>query len=107
MGGLISLYALVKYPNVFGGAGVFSPAFWTAPQIYTDVANIKWQKNLHIYFYAGEKESNIMVADMKKMSDIITQKKCCNTQTVTFPLGQHNEKYWREEFDDFYRWIMQ
>ncbi|MEP6513996.1 MAG: alpha/beta hydrolase-fold protein, partial [Parafilimonas sp.] len=107
MGGLISLYALLQYPDVFGGAGIFSPSFWIAPQLYNDVTNAKWQKNLRIYFYAGEKESNTMVSDTQKMFDIINQKKCCNLENVTFPLGQHNEKYWREEFDDFYRWIMQ
>ena len=32
MGGLISMYALLKYPKVFGGAGVFSPAFWVGPK---------------------------------------------------------------------------
>ena len=37
MGGLISLYATLKYPKVFGVAGVFSPAFWLAPQIFTDI----------------------------------------------------------------------
>src|SRR5438132_769367 len=31
MGGLISLYAALKYPDVFGRVGVFSPAFWVAP----------------------------------------------------------------------------
>ncbi len=30
MGGLISLYAVIKYPHVYGAAGIFSPAFWTA-----------------------------------------------------------------------------
>ena len=33
MGGLISFYAILKYPKVFGGAGVFSPAFWITPQL--------------------------------------------------------------------------
>ncbi len=28
MGGLISMYAVLKYPKLFGGAGVFSPSFW-------------------------------------------------------------------------------
>ncbi len=105
MGGLISMYALVKYPEVFGGAGIFSPAFWIAPQIYTDVANAKWQKNFQIYFYAGEKESDRMIIDMQRMFNIIKQKNCCRIEKVTFPLGQHNEKYWRDEFDDFYRWL--
>lgn len=105
MGGLISMYALVEYPNVFGGAGVFSPAFWISPQLYNDVTNAKWQKSLQIYFYAGEKESNRMVLDMQRMYNIIKQKNCCRIDDITFPLGQHNEKYWRDEFDDFYRWL--
>ena len=55
MGALISMYALVDYPDVFGGAGIFSPAFWIAPQIYTDVAKTQLKKQPKIYFYAGEK----------------------------------------------------
>jgi len=106
MGGLISLYALVEYPDVFGSAGIFSPAFWLTPQLYTDVANVKWQKKFHIYFYAGQKERASMIRDMQKMFNIIKDKNCCEMQDVTFPLGQHNEKYWREEFDDFYRWLV-
>ncbi len=105
MGGLISMYALVAYPNVFGGAGIFSPSFWIAPQICADVANVKWQKKFQIYLYAGKKESNTMVIDMERMFKIINQKNCCSVLDVTFPLGQHNEKYWRDEFDDFYRWL--
>ncbi len=105
MGALISMYALVQYPNVFGGAAVFSPSFWIAPEIYTDVTNAKWQNTFQIYFYAGQKESNRMVIDMQRMFNIIKQKNCCRAENVTFPLGQHNEKYWRDEFDDFYRWL--
>jgi predicted alpha/beta superfamily hydrolase len=105
MGGLISMYALVAYPNIFGGAAIFSPSFWIAPEIYTDVTNAKWQKSFQIYFYAGKKESNRMVIDMQRMFNIIKQKNCCRLDDVTFPLGEHNEKYWRDEFDDFYRWL--
>lgn len=107
MGGLISMYAMIQYPDVFGGAGIFSPSFWIAPKIFTDAANIIWQKKLYFYFYAGEKESLSMVRDMKKMFDIVHSKNCCDMQFITFPLGQHNEKYWRQEFPDFYSWIIQ
>jgi alpha-glucosidase len=34
LGGLISYYAVLKYPEVFGKAGVFSPAFWINPEIF-------------------------------------------------------------------------
>ena len=37
MGGLISMYAVLEYPKIFGGAGVFSPAFWVRPKIFDDI----------------------------------------------------------------------
>jgi enterochelin esterase-like enzyme len=46
MGGLISLYALVKYPDVFGTAGIFSPAFWIVPEMYPMVEKAQWKTSL-------------------------------------------------------------
>ena len=60
MGGLISFYAILKYPKVFGGAGVFSPAFWITPQLkHIDPGKAKKVKG-KIYFYAGQQESETM-----------------------------------------------
>src|ERR1700680_1042692 len=36
MGGLISSYAISRYPQVFGGAGIFSPAYWLPPPAFAD-----------------------------------------------------------------------
>lgn len=114
MGGLISLYAVLKYPNVFGGAGIFSPAFWTAPQLFTDVEKTDWSgARPKFFFYAGGKEGSSaadqakMVADMKRMVTIIEGKKGnVNTTTIVNPLGQHNEPTWRKQFPDFYKWLI-
>ncbi len=106
MGGLISMYAVVKYPDVFGGAGVFSPAFWTAPAIYDEVQNAKWTANKpRIFLYAGGQESNLMVPDMEKMTRLITTKGSYDVRQIVAPLNKHNEKAWREEFPGFYKWI--
>ena len=64
-------------------------------------------KKRRIYFYAGEKEGGHMIRDLQKMFNVLKQKNCCDVERVIFPLGQHNEKYWGDEFDDFYRWLMQ
>jgi predicted alpha/beta superfamily hydrolase len=65
MGGLISLYALLKYPKVFGGAGVFSPALWIAPQLKTDIAErskkIKAVENRHCRKIKKNKRQNLFV----------------------------------------------
>lgn len=106
MGALISLYSVMKYPKVFGAAGVFSPAFWIAPLFYKDMQETTWTTFPRFYFYAGEKEDKTMVRDMKKMYDIIGQKHNYDMQEVVFPLGQHNETYWRKEFPNFYNWLV-
>lgn len=49
MGGLISMYAAVKHPDVFGNAGVFSPAFWIAPDIYKLVQDTSLSKTSRFY----------------------------------------------------------
>jgi predicted alpha/beta superfamily hydrolase len=108
MGGLISLYAVVKYPDVFSTAGIFSPAFWMTPKLYNDVQHGNWKGSHRFFFYAGQKESETMVSDMKQMEDYLYKSnKNILTREVIFPLGQHNESYWRKMFADFYKWLMQ
>jgi len=106
LGGLISLYAQMKYPNVFGASGIFSPAFWIAPQLNAELTNINWSSFQRFYFYAGKNESETMVSDMDKIIDLIQTKHQYDITRSVYPLGQHSEKYWRDEFDDFYRWLM-
>jgi len=108
LGALISLYAIVTYPDVFGSAGIFSPAFWISPQLYNDAAQTNWKGMHRFFFYAGQKESETMVNDMKRMEDALykTHKEIQSTEVI-FPLGQHNETYWRKVFPDFYKWLMQ
>ncbi|MGI8949972.1 MAG: alpha/beta hydrolase [Chitinophagaceae bacterium] len=107
MGALISFYAVMKYPHVFGGAGIFSPSFWIAPKMYDDIQKINFKTQPRFYFYAGGKESETMVSDLNKMYDLLAQKKQCMLRELISPLGQHNETYWRKVFPDFYKWIMQ
>jgi metallo-beta-lactamase class B len=69
IGGLIATYAVLKYPQVFGGAGIFSPAYWTAPQFETFIDSLPGKINARLFFYAGEQESTEMVTDMERIAD--------------------------------------
>lgn len=107
MGGLISMYAAVKHPDVFGNAGVFSPAFWIAPPIYDLVKQTKLNKNTRFYFVCGDAESDTMVADMQKMADMVKAKgvKPQNTPVVVIKGASHNEKQWNGDWLGFYKWL--
>lgn len=106
MGGLISYYAAIKYPNVFGKAGIFSPAFWTANGIdsLTDESYDKLKGKY--FFYMGGKEGETYVEDMNSIYGKIGKNSAAQIYSVIDPEALHNEKYWRKWFGEFYKWIM-
>jgi predicted alpha/beta superfamily hydrolase len=105
MGGLISLYAVLKYPSIFGGAGIFSPAFWTASGIDKDVNIFSSKVKSKLFFYAGAKESDEMVPDMKRIESEVESVSKSSIKEIIDPDANHNEAAWRKHFPEFYQWI--
>lgn len=106
MGGLISYYAILKYPKVFGNAGIFSPAFWTADGIETLTDSIGKKLEGKLFFYIGEAEGKEYGDQMNQIAEKIGKSSSALIWSVTDPNGIHNEVYWRKWFPDFYKWIM-
>ena len=107
LGGLISFYGVLKYPEVFGKAGVFSPSFWFSDEIYTLMEKSETTK-AKIFFLAGDKESETMVSDLKKMVRLLDRNRCeCLklNKTVIIKDGEHNEKLWSENFEQAVKWL--
>ncbi|HEX5654922.1 MAG TPA: alpha/beta hydrolase-fold protein [Chitinophagaceae bacterium] len=97
MGGLISMYAVLSYPKVFGGAGVFSPAFWVAPRIYDEINKKGKKVKSNIYFYAGKQEGERMVPDLLKAFETMGSVSKSHMRAVIKDEGRHNELAWRKE----------
>ena len=106
MGGLISLYAVLKYPGVFGGAGIFSPAFWTASGIDQAVLRRAARVRSRLFFYCGGRENSTMVPDMKRIEKEIRKVSRSAVDEVIDPEASHNEAAWRKHFPAFYRWTI-
>jgi predicted alpha/beta superfamily hydrolase len=107
LGGLVSYYAILKYPKTFGKAGVFSPSFWFSNDIYTLTEKAPKIKT-KIYFLCGDKESDDMVKDMTKMERLLDTKRCyCLhlTKSKIVKGGEHNEKLWRDGFVKAVLWL--
>ncbi|MBC7867348.1 MAG: hypothetical protein H7X88_07430 [Gloeobacteraceae cyanobacterium ES-bin-316] len=105
MGGLISYYALLKYPSVFGKAGVFSPAFWTADSIFAMTDSVTSRFNGLSFFYMGGLEGETYLEDMLTVSEKLAAKSSVYVYTAVDPEGRHNEQAWRKWFAEFYQWI--
>jgi len=108
MGGLITFYAGLYYPAVFGRLGVFSPSFWIEPSIKTQVKELA-KRATHgfqkYYFYAGGGEGQQMAPDMKAVAAVLKQIANPALITVVKPEGKHNEISWAAVFPDFFKWI--
>ncbi|PWA07119.1 alpha/beta hydrolase [Flavobacterium laiguense] len=110
LGGLTSFYAVIKYPEVFGKAGVFSPAFWiNRKEINEYMANSKKLK-AKIYLLCGDSEGDddIMVKDLNHIEYLLNLNRCyCFhlNKKVIVKGGQHNEKLWRDGFIDAILWL--
>jgi predicted alpha/beta superfamily hydrolase len=106
MGGLVSYYAMLKHPEVFGKAGIFSPSFWTAPRIKGLTDSLAPKLNGRFFFYCGEKEGMAFVQQVVDMQDALGLRSSALIYSVIDPNGRHNENAWRKWFPEFYTWII-
>jgi predicted alpha/beta superfamily hydrolase len=106
LGGLMAYYTIISYPDTFGMAGVFSPAFWINPEIF-DLNQYADAISAKVYFMAGDAESETMVPEMQQMAQLATAKakKPDLVKTKVVAGGQHNEKLWAKEFADAILWL--
>jgi len=112
MGGLISLYGICEYPDVFGAAACLS-THWTGifqidnnpvPQAFYDYlkSNLPNPKNHKIYFDFGDQTLDSLYPTLQKQVDIImTEKGFTNKNWITkfFPGKDHSEKSWAERLN--------
>jgi metallo-beta-lactamase class B len=113
MGGLISLYATLKYPRVFGRAGVFSCACWIAGRhVYAYArahARAAHAAGARLYFVAGalETPTGEPARDQRRMVDTLLAAGYPRSaiHDAVAADGRHAEWFWRREFPAAYRWL--
>jgi predicted alpha/beta superfamily hydrolase len=108
LGGLISLYAALRHPDIFGRAGVLSPSLWFTEDIYNYTDTVAQVDPLRLYFLAGGSESanTDVIADVDRMASQLEAVAYPATLELAFhPEGQHAEWYWAREFGAAYQWL--
>lgn len=109
LGGLISIYAGLMFPESFGRLLIFSPSLWAAKNMHFDAINFFNPYHTKIYVYAGGQEGSGMVPLANKFKDAI-EKRGMDDSLIDFhlsvdPDGMHTEKKWGEEFPKAIEWL--
>lgn len=105
LGGLISHYAIYEYPNVFGKAGILSPAYWYAPGVEDYTAAHSLPAHTKIYLYAGGREDEHMLDNMWHMVALLRGLAERDLRVRVEPQAEHNEAAWRAEFPRAVEWL--
>ncbi|NRD22923.1 alpha/beta hydrolase [Winogradskyella litoriviva] len=107
LGGLISFYSVIKYPETFSKAGVFSPAFWINPEIFDFVKTSDIPESSKFYFLAGTDEGETMIPKLEEMITLLKSKGVKETQYKKHLVkdGKHNEQLWASNFGNAYQYL--
>lgn len=109
MGGLISIYAGLMYPEVYGRLMVFSPSLWVAPNIPDVSLPFEAPQDARIYIYAGGQEGSAMIPNVYRYREAL-ERKGLNLSAIDFrlsidPEGTHSEEHWGREFPKAVKWL--
>lgn len=115
MGGLISYYIGMKYPDVFGQVLSFSPAFWmysedTIASVVDSYDYSNTDNPPKVFLYVGG--ANQMEKDTIPYVDLVYNKMLENSypedklNTLTDTTKDHNEAAWSEYFPKAYKWLV-
>jgi predicted alpha/beta superfamily hydrolase len=117
LGGIISLYAALQYPEVFGRVLVFSAPLFFEPQLFAMARAYRARPSpTRFYFDTGLNEGaselglpyRAMAHSLQAMVDTLAAAgvdRAADVRAVLPADGAHAEWFWRREFPAAYRWL--
>ncbi|MDI1255774.1 MAG: alpha/beta hydrolase-fold protein [Flavobacterium sp.] len=109
MGGLVSIFSGLMYPEVYGKLMIFSPSLWVVPKMNFSGIDFFEPHDTKIYLYAGGDESETMIRHVKLFkknmieNDFVEDK--MKIKLSINKNGKHNESYWSDEFPKAIEWL--
>ena len=105
LGGLLSLYAGLKYGQYFGKVATFSPSLWFNPKVLDLAAKAAWKSQ--IYAVASKTEMQSMSKTMQNLYFSLKNNQYNDEQIriIIRDRGRHNEVFWRKEFKGMLEWL--
>lgn len=103
MGGLITLYAFLRDPSVWGFIAALSPSLWFAGRSIFSTLEQSVHVPGRIYLDIGAREGKAALEDARRMRDALVEKGYApgrELRWVEDPSGQHRESDWGRRFAD-------
>lgn len=107
LGGLISLYAALKYPQIIGKVGAISPALWFNPEIIDYAGQQPSELKTRFYFVTSKEEGDGMIGRINQAYEALLAQghKEEDIKRVLTETGAHDEIYYGQRFQEMYLWL--
>jgi glycogen operon protein len=109
LGGLISLYALLACPEIFGAAAAFSPALWFADGAIFERVKAAHGLGGRLYLDVGTAEGKEAVASTRRMVRLLKRRIQAPEQGLRYHEAagaRHTEAAWGERFAEAVVWLL-
>ena len=102
LGGLMSLSALWRRPDVFGGAAALSPAVWFADEAMRRLVEREPLPAGRLYLDVGTGEPELLVGAVRRLRDALTERGMPpdRFRYLEDDGGRHHESHWGRRFGD-------
>lgn len=106
LGALISLYACLSRPGVFGFCAALSPALWPGRGQIITLARRWPDPAMRLYLDVGRREAGErFVMQVQRLAHLLRHQGC-TVAYVEDPAGEHNEQCWRRRFPAVLAWLI-
>lgn len=109
LGGLISLYAFLRRPDVFGFAGAMSPSLWFARGAIFDVAASAGSWTGRVYLDTGTAEGREHLRRTREMARQLRRQAAHPRRQIRYVEdrgARHDEVAWSSRFERAIRWLL-
>lgn len=109
LGGLISLYAALSYPRVFGLAAAFSPSVWfSKKELLAHIAGARDMAGTRIYLDTGTREGEEPAARVEdaRAAAAALRRSGAAVNLVTEEGAEHTEAAWARRFPGAAAWLL-
>lgn len=95
LGGLFSVYATIKHPEIFGKCVSMSPMLWLNMNELTNLAaSANFATPARFFLSSGDRELDIITDNVAQISNILSAKENTEVQKIVFAGGIHNDLSW-------------
>ena len=109
LGGLLTIYLGLQYPQVFGKLAVLSPSVWWNRRAIIDIAaQAPLLARPRVWLDVGTKEDAHAVANVTALRDTLLQRGWQDSRDLHFEVidgAQHNEAAWAERVGPFLQFL--